>query len=214
MKQNKTIWLFVAAVLIIPVIAFGVMNWYEKNISRLPVYGPVVKTEDGKKQEHRLPDFEFTDQHGHISGSEKWKNKIVVADYFFTRCPSICPKMTLSMKKVEAAFKDDEEIILWSFTVDPEGDSPEKLRVYSQQYGIDENKWTMVTGEKKELYKLARNGFMIVATGGDGGPTDFIHSEKLVLIDPQRRIRGYYDGTNDKEVSLLINDIKKLKHED
>lgn len=213
MKKNKTIGLFFAVVLILPFLAFGVMNWYQKKFNRLPVHGLVQKDENGNKKEHRIPDFSFISQDNEQAGTENWNGKIVIADFFFTRCPSICPQMTNNMKKVQEAYKDDAEIILWSFTVDPEGDTPEQLKIFSERFGIDHSKWTLVTGEKKELYRLARNGFMIVAAEGDGGPHDFIHSEKLVLVDKQRRIRGYYDGTNEKEVEHLITDIKKLKHE-
>ena len=96
---------------------------------------------------------------------------------------------------------------------DPERDNPERLRSYVNKFSINTNNWQLLTGTKTEIYRLARNGFMIVATDGDGGPEDFIHSEKLVLIDKQRRIRGYYNGTNSAEVNNLINDIKKLQHE-
>jgi protein SCO1/2 len=213
MKKNKTIWLFFAVALALPFLAFGVMEWYQKKFNRLPVYSFVQKDAKGKNVEHRIPGFLFTSQDNQPAGLEKWKNKIVVADFFFTRCPSICPKMTNSMLRVQESFKDDDAIILWSFTVDPEGDTPEVLKNYAEKFGIDNTKWTLVTGDKKELYRLARNGFKIVAAEGDGGPHDFIHSEKLVLVDKQQRIRGYYDGTSETEVNHLISDIKKLKHE-
>jgi len=120
--------------------------------------------------------------------------------------------MTNSLKKVQQAFKEDE-ILIRSFSVDPERDSVAQLRKYAGQFGINTSNWELLTGDKKEIYKFARNGFMIVATDGDGGPNDFIHSEKLVLIDKQKRIRGYYDGTSGNQVKQLIADIKKLKHE-
>jgi protein SCO1/2 len=213
MKKNKTIWLFFTVALALPFLAFGIMEWYQKKFNRLPVYGVIQKEGNGNKRDHRIPEFSFISQDNEPAGTEKWAGNIVIADFFFTRCPSICPQMTNNMKKVQEAFKDDEEIILWSFTVDPEGDNPDRLKKFSEKFGIDNSKWTLVTGDKKELYRLARNGFMMVAAEGDGGPHDFIHSEKLVLVDKQRRIRGYYDGTNEKEVEHLIKDIKKLKHE-
>ena len=117
------------------------------------------------------------------------------------------------MKLVNEEFKNDNSILLNSFSVDPERDSATQLKTYADRFGIVTAKWDLLTGDKREIYKLARNSFMIVATDGDGGPNDFIHSERLVLIDAQKRIRGYYDGTSDKEVKQLVNDIKKLKHE-
>ena len=118
------------------------------------------------------------------------------------------------MKRINEVFENDNSVVLNSFTVDPERDSAAQLNKYADRFGIKTKKWDLLTGDKKEIYKLARNSFMIVATDGDGGPNDFIHSERLALIDKQKRIRGYYDGTSDKEVSHLINDIKKLKNEE
>jgi protein SCO1/2 len=121
--------------------------------------------------------------------------------------------MTNSLKTVQEAYKDDPTILLHSISIDPERDSATQLRKYADQYEINTKNWSLLTGNKKDIYKMARNSFMIVATDGDGGPDDFIHSEKLVLIDTKKRIRGYYDGTSSKEVNQLIRDIKKLKNE-
>ena len=121
--------------------------------------------------------------------------------------------MTKSLIRIQEAFKTDAEILISSFTVDPERDSSAQLKKYARQYNVDTRNWNLLTGDKKEIYKLARNSFMLVATDGDGGPDDFIHSESLVLIDKQKKIRGYYNGTSNDEVNQLIIDIKKLKHE-
>ena len=119
--------------------------------------------------------------------------------------------MLQNMKRVQASFGD--EILLQSFSVDPERDLPYKLRRYINRNSINTNNWGFFTGDKKKIYKLARNSFMLVATDGDGGETDFIHSENLVLVDGDKRIRGYYDGTDKSEVDQLIKDIKKLQNE-
>ena len=122
--------------------------------------------------------------------------------------------MTRSLKTVQDAFEEERDGILFnSFSIDPGRDHPGRLKIYAQKFSIATDNWQFLTGDKKDIYKLARNGFRIVATDGDGGPNDFIHSEKLVLIDRQRRIRGYYDGTNLEDVNNLIHDIKKLQHE-
>jgi protein SCO1 len=204
MRKRSSIWLFVILVFIIPFSAFALFNWYEKKVQSLPVLVNKV---------HRIQSFSLKDQDGKNNSLSDWDGKIVIADFFFTHCPTICPKMTEHMLMLQKAFSNDKEILLISFTVDPQNDSPGQLKNYCTQRNIDNSNWIFLTGEKKELYKLARNSFKIVATDGDGGPDDFIHSEKLVLIDKQKRIRGYYDGTSTKETEQLITDIKKLKYE-
>ena len=212
MKSNSTIKYFLIAVFVLPVTAYMLISWYENKLQRLPVLG---KTEEvnGKTIQHTIAGFSFTDQEGNIYNETFWKNKIVVADFFFTRCPTICPKMTNSLKDVREAYKNDELVLINSFTVDPENDQATVLKKYADKFGIEESGWKLLTGDKKEIYKLARNSFFITATDGDGGPGDFIHSENLVLVDQQRRIRGYYDGTSSTETTQLIQDIKKLKNE-
>jgi protein SCO1/2 len=212
MKKNQNIWLFVMLVAVLPLVAYLLVSWYTINIQKLPVYGE-AKTIDGKKKEHSIADFSFTSQEGEIVSSASWSDKIVVANFFFTHCPSICPKMMMNMKKIQEAYSNDDKIALTSFSVNPEADSAARLKKYASQFNINTSNWNLLTGDKKEIYRLARNSFLVVATNGDGGPTDFIHSEKLILIDKQKRIRGYYDGTDEKETNDLIHDIKKLKNE-
>ncbi|WP_276502587.1 SCO family protein [Terrimonas pollutisoli] len=205
MQKRSTIALFITAVFVLPFSAWALLNFYEKEFEALPVIG--------KAKDHHIGNFQLVNQDGIVKTEKQWDGKIVVADFFFTHCPTICPKMTASMMRINEEFKNDGAIWLSSFSVDPERDSATQLKTHADRFGIVTAKWDLLTGDKREIYKLARNSFMIVATDGDGGPNDFIHSEKLVLIDPQKRIRGYYDGTSDKEVKQLVNDIKKLKHE-
>ena len=188
-------------VVIIPVGGFGIVEWYENHVQRLPVLGA---------ENHRVENFSFTDQDGSHFDISNWKNKIVVADYFFTSCPSVCPKVAVQLKRVQAFA--DKNVIINSFTVDPERDTIGKLKMYTIKMDIGEN-WHLLTGDKKSLYRFARKDLMLVATDGDGGPADFIHSENLVLIDPDKQIRGYYKGTDASEVDRLILDIKKLETE-
>lgn len=205
MKKNSSIWLFVLMVLALPAAAYALITAYENKAGSLPVLG--------KTKDHHIEAFELINQDGEQKGTSDWDNKIVVADFFFSHCPTICPQMTKSLKKVQEAFADDDNLLLNSISIDPERDSSTQLKQYANQYKIDTKNWSLLTGNKKDIYKMARNSFMVVATDGDGGPDDFIHSEKLVLIDPQKRIRGYYDGTSSAEVNQLIKDIKKLKNE-
>ena len=206
MQKRSTIGLFVMMVFILPVTAWALLNFYEKRWEALPIMG--------KTKEHIISDFTLTNQDGQLKCRADWESKIVVANFFFTHCPVICPKMTNSLKRVSKVFENDQAVLINSFSVDPERDSATQLKKYAYNFGINTANWNLLTGDKKQIYKLARNSFMVVATDGDGGPEDFIHSEKLVLIDKQKRIRGYYDGTGNKEAGQLINDIKKLKHED
>jgi protein SCO1 len=203
MEGRYNILFFLMAVLLLPATVYGVVKWYENAFQKLPAFG---------KSGHTIEDFNLQSQQGKTVCIEQWKNKIVVADFFFTHCPSICPKMTNNLKKVQQSFAADSNIAIYSFTVDPERDSVQRLAVYAAQFDI-KNNWQLLTGNKMEIYRLARKSFEIVATDGDGGPEDFIHSDKLVLVDGRQQIRGYYKGTEDKEITQLIHDIKKLKNE-
>ena len=157
-----------------------------------------------------VPGFSFINQEGKTIDSTTIKNKIWVADFFFTSCPSICPKMTEHLKTVQAAFNNSDDVKILSFSVDPERDNPKKLEQYAHTHSIDSNSWSLLTGSKKDLYSYARHGLFIDATDGDGGVEDFIHSDRFVLIDREGHIRGYYDGTSDMDTKLLIADIKTL----
>lgn len=212
MKKRSTLILFALLVFGLPLTVYAVVNWYERKWESLPVFGKTREI-NGKKTDHRIADYSMQNQSGDIVTQDRWKGKIVVANFFFTRCPVVCPKMTMHLRQVQQAYADDPEVWLSSFTVDPENDSAVQLATYARRFGLDTRQWDMLTGDKKSIYALARNSFLVVATDGDGGPDDFIHSEKLVLLDKQQRIRGYYDGTSDTEVAQLLTDIKKLKHE-
>lgn len=209
MIKNKTIQLFAVLVFVLPAAAYALVNLYEKKFQQLPVYGP-VKEVNGEKVKSVVGDFAFINQNGNVISNKIWNNKVVVANFFFSHCPVICPKMTKNLKKVQDEYLEDNNVIISSFTVDPERDSAVQLKVFAQRFNINSSKWQLFTGDKKEIYRFARNEMMIVATDGDGGSSDFIHSDKLVLIDKQKRIRGYYNGTNEGEVKQLIQDIKKI----
>jgi len=188
------------------------MRWYENKSGRLPVYG-LNQSATEKDKPSPIGNFYLLNQDNAGSGTEKWNGKIVVVNFFFTHCSGVCPKMTGNLIKVQEAYKNDTGIIINSLTVDPESDSASQLKIYARRYGIQSTKWQLLTGDKKEIYRLARNEFKVLATDGDGGAGDFIHSEKIVLVDTQKRIRGYYDGTDINEMKQLIKDILKLKNE-
>lgn len=166
---------------------------------------------------HTIQEFSFTDQTGKSYGSKDLKGKIYVAEYFFTTCGTICPVMNAEMQRVQAAFKGNEDFKILSFTVDPETDSVAQMKLYAESHGADAKQWHFLTGEKKDLYKLARRSFFVLKPAeaqnqGDVG-SDFIHTNYFVLVDTQKRIRGYYDGTNPKEVDKLIRDVQQLMEE-
>jgi protein SCO1/2 len=202
MSGKYNIWIFVAAVLLVPFSVFGVVKWYESNYQSLPIQGP---------EGHKIANFNLVNQHSRTYTTDNWKGKIVVAHYFFTHCPVICPKMTYNLKRVQA-YAGIKNLEINSFSVDPERDSISQLQSYANRFNITGN-WQLITGNKKQLYALARKNFLVVATDGDGGPDDFIHSDKLVLIDTKKRIRGFYDGTDEASTNALIKDIQKLSKE-
>jgi protein SCO1 len=204
MWRKFNIWLFIGVVVLLPSTVFAVINWYERTVQSLPVL---------INNEHTIAGFELTNQRGNKSTTEEWKDKIIVANFFFTHCPVICPKMTANLKEVQEVFKGEENLMFISFSVDPERDSVAQLKKFAKRFNLDERNWQLLTGPKKEIYRLARKSFQVVATDGDGGDDDFIHSDQLILIDTKKRIRGYYEGTEEKEAAQLIKDIKKLEHD-
>ena len=209
--RQKTI-LIALAMLLLPLLAFALVNWWENKYDRLPVLGPVTQI-DGKAMTHYVHSFELTNQDGQLFRSSVWQNKIVIVNFFFTRCGSICPKMTKHLQSVANAFSADSTIRIVSLTVDPDRDTPVVLQQYAVAYTMDNRQWTLLTGNKKSIYRLARKDFFLTATDGDGGENDFIHSDQLVLLDGHQQIRGYYSGVDDSQVAQLIHDINKLRHE-
>jgi protein SCO1/2 len=151
-------------------------------------------------------------QNGETITQEFYNDKIYVADFFFTTCPTICPIMTENMGYIQEKIKNDSDILLLSFSVTPEIDSVEQLKKYALEKNVIDSKWNLVTGNKKDIYNLARTSYLVAKTNGDGGKYDMIHTENFVLVDKEKRIRGFYDGTNSKEMDQLLNDIKILKN--
>lgn len=175
----------------------------------LPVFGP--KAEDGRN--HKISRFNLTNQYGETVTNETFEDKIYVTDFFFTTCQTICPKMSNNLIAVYKAFAKDDEIRILSHTVDPETDSVSTLKAYADELGVTDKRWLFVTGDKKQIYSLARKSYFAAADDGDGGIDDFVHTQNLILIDKDFEIRGYYDGTSATDITKLISDIKKLKME-
>ena len=186
---------------------------------RLPVYQPnmvnaelVDSTLQHVKKYHRIADFSLLNQNGDTITQENYRNKIYVADFFFTTCPTICPIMTANLVEVQAALANDSEVLLLSHSVTPEIDSVAQLKKYAIGKGVNDAKWNLVTGDKKQIYELARKSYLAVQEDGDGGPFDMIHTENFILVDKKRRIRGFYDGTKEEEMDRLLSDIEILKN--
>lgn len=181
-------------------IALKIQIWKVSTAASLPVYG-------------EIPEFSLIEHHGQEINLEKLKGNVWVADFFFTSCAGICPRMTEQMTRVQEAFKNNDKVKIVSFTVDPETDSVWVLSMYAKGWGAIDGKWFFVTGDKKKIYELARKGFKLPVEEGDGGPGDFIHSDRFVLIDTKGRIRGYYGGTDPEDVDNLIRDVKLILRE-
>ena len=185
---------------------------------RLPIYQPnmvnpelVDSTLLDVKKYHTIADFKLVNQNGDTISQKAYENKIYVADFFFTTCPTICPIMTKNMAAVQGSILEDEEVMLLSHSVTPQIDSVPRLKAYATEKGVVDTKWNLVTGDKKQIYELARKSYLAVKTDGDGGPYDMIHTENFILVDKERRIRGFYDGTNPEEIEKLLEDLSILK---
>jgi len=165
------------------------------------------------KNDHKIADFTLVNQNGETITNDTYKNKIYVADFFFTRCATICPIMTTNMAALQKHFEADNEVLFLSHSVTPVMDSIPVLKQYAQNKGVIDGKWHITTGDKKHIYELARKSYFAVLDEGDGGAQDFIHTEQFVLVDTKRQIRGFYDGTDTKEIERIIKDIEILKKE-
>jgi protein SCO1/2 len=189
----------------------------EKPIVKLPIFGEkVYEAKAGKTDTsyHTIPDFSFINQDGKTITQKDVANSVYVTDFFFTTCHTICPIMSDQMERVYESYKGNEEVKFLSHTVDPEIDTVEQLKSYALRHNADSRQWMFLTGAKKDLYEIARKGYLMNAEEGDGGPDDFIHTQLFALIDKHRRIRGYYDGTDSLEMNKLITDIGLLLKEE
>lgn len=187
---------------------------------RLPVYQPdmvnaelVDSTVQYVRKYHKIANFSLINQNGDTITQEYYKDKIYIADFFFTTCLTICPVMTDHMVQIQKEIRDEKDVLLLSHTVFPVADSVPVLKKYAVEKGVIDDKWNLVTGDKKEIYDLARKSYLATKSTGDGGPYDMIHTENFVLVDKDRQIRGFYDGTDPEAIDRLMHDLKVLKAE-
>lgn len=211
MKANKLIALFAAGIL------FAATSCAPKPSSNaallLPVIGEKTVSANGDTLYHTIGDFKLTDQNGESITNQSVEDKIYVADFFFATCQSICPQMSSQLVRVQEAFKSDKRFLILSHTVNPMHDTVAVLNEYAKGYGALKDKWHFLTGDKKYIYGLAKDGYLVNALQDDGTPEGFLHSELFILVDGHRRIRGMYDGTDSTDVNRLIGDIRLLETE-
>lgn len=208
--------------LAVPVFVYLFLKFFGNNHYKLPTFFPrdIIESEsDGKLSYdtvfHKVPFFAFPSSNGDTISSKTTEGKIYIADFFFTSCPGICKQMSSQLKRVQESILDNPEVLILSHSVDPENDSISVLKAYAEKHKAINGKWYFLTGEKNKIFDLAQKGYFISAledsTSNDADR--FIHSDKFILVDKQKHIRGYYNGTDPKEVDRLILEIDVLLQE-
>lgn len=212
--------------LLLPLVCYWIVKYYSEGAVVMPkrfyVDTVLTKVVDGKAQTdtvwHKVSNFHLVNQLGDTVSLDDLKGKVIVADFFFTHCPSICPTLTRNMKRIQEALKlkdetslDDTTFVqLLSFSVDPERDSAVQLKKYADRFGVNHDVWWMLTGDKKVIYDFALNEVKLGLVDGEGVDTNFVHTEKMVLIDKDRVVRGYYNGLDSMAMAQLSGDIVKI----
>lgn len=184
---------------------------------KLPIYSPadvnprlVDPSVKHVRRNHHIAAFTLTNQHGETITEKDYENSIYVADFFFTRCQTICPIMSTNMGRLQRYFKNNTQLKFLSHSVTPIMDSVPILKEYALKQGAIDGVWNITTGKKSHIYELARKSYFAVLDEGDGGKQDFIHTENFILVDKKQRIRGFYDGTDYEDITRLIKDIELL----
>jgi protein SCO1 len=220
---SKKALLALCVAVLTPLVFFTITDYKSKTAVATPgryYYDSVLtKIQDGKQMTdtlwHRVHDIELTNQLGEKVSLDQLGRKVLVVDFFFTHCPNICPALTRNMKKLQDAMRPSEEskkndssfVQFLSFSVDPQRDSASVLKAYGDKYGVNPDLWWMLTGPKKTIYDFALNELKMGLSDGEGVDSNFIHTQKLVLLDKQRVVRGYYDGLDSASMSKLASDI-------
>lgn len=216
-KKSRSTLLFILffSIIFVPILYFLV-----KPKTTLPIYNPVDVNprlvDDAVKnvsRDHRIGNFELINQNGDSINEINFEDKIYITDFFFTRCQTICPIMAINMSELQDYYKNDDEMKFLSHSVTPDIDSVSVLRAYADKNKAIDGKWEITTGDKKHIYELARKSYFAVLDEGDGGEQDFIHTEQFILVDKKKQIRGFYDGTDAREIERIIKDVEVLKHE-
>ena len=202
--------------ILITAILYTYFNFFKED-RQLPIYQPsdinpsLVDSTLYAETDHRISDFTLVNHLGDTISLAVVEGQILVVDFFFTRCGTICPVMTKNLKLLHDRLEDDVRIL--SHSVTPVADSVSVLNAYAEKHAADENIWWFLTGDKSEIYRLARKSYFSCLDEGDGGYQDFVHTENVVLVDREGRLRGFYDGTLSAEISQLYRDIQLLREE-
>lgn len=212
--------IFIGTFLLFSIVTVSLFYNVLKPGKTLPIYNPadvnpelVDSTVQYIEKYHTIADFSFTNQNGKTITQKDYEGKIYVADFFFTTCGSICPKMTTNLEEVQKAIGNNPKVMLLSHTVFPETDSVPVLKEYAIKHHVVDSKWNLVTGDKKAIYTMARKSYLAVKLGKPEELYDMVHTENFVLVDQKRRVRGFYDGTNKEDVQRLIEDIAFLSEQ-
>lgn len=229
LSKLKQYRIFIGFFVIFSIVTISAFYSVLKTKPKLPIFNPndvnpelVDSTIQYVAIDHKIADFKFTNQNGKIITQKDYDGKIYVADFFFTTCPTICPKMTNNMVWLQNQIKNNPKVMLLSHSVTPDIDSVPVLKKYAVKKGVLDRKWNLVTGDKKDIYYIARKSYLAVKTGKPEEMYDMVHTENFVLVDSKRRVRGFYDGTNldgptepgIKNVKQLLEDIKILCEEE
>jgi len=216
----KKYGLFLGIFVVFSIVVLSLFYSALKPKKTLPIYNPadvnpelVDSTVQYKSKYHTIADFSFTNQNGKTITQKDYEGKIYVADFFFTTCVTICPKMTTNLSEIQTAFANNPKVKLLSHTVFPETDSVPVLKAYAKKHNVDDSQWNLVTGEKKEIYAMARKSYLAVKMGKPEELYDMVHTENFVLVDAKKRVRGFYDGTSTEDIKRLIEDITFLSNE-
>ena len=216
-KKSKALILFFVFFSAITLTVFYQLLKVDK---KLKIYNPVdvnPRLVDSNlrfiKKDHKIADFSLINQNGETITNKNYQNKIYIADFFFTRCQTICIAMAYNMSELQEFYKNDDDIMFLSHSVTPKIDSVSVLKEYADKKGVIDGKWNVTTGDKKHIYELARKSYFAVLEDGNGDENDFIHTEQFILVDKERRIRGYYDGTNKEDMEKLKKDVALLQEE-
>ncbi len=212
--------LVLLALLVVPGLVLIFLSKAEHNFEILPYLGEpeIIYLADGSADTtfHTVPNFHLINQEGEDVSFADFEGKIIVADFFFTTCPTICPIMTKQLTRLQWLLEDAayRDVHFLSFTVNPKNDTPEVLKVYAKEQGADLSRWTFITGDQEAIFELGFEGFLLSTQEDELAPGGFLHSSMFVLLDRERHIRGFYDGTSTKEVDDLVTDIKMLKKQE
>ncbi len=179
---------------------------------KLPIYGNKI-FEENDTIYHTVEDFKLVDQDSSWVTNSTFEDQVYVSDFFFTSCPTICPKMKQQMLRVYEKFENNDQVAILSHTIDPKHDTVAVLKDFANKLSIKSNKWKFVTGDQDYIYDLGEKSYMVMADEDPNAAGGFIHSGAFLLVDKERRIRGVYDGTIDEQVDILLNDIEKLLRE-